>query len=63
LQGERDEYATSLQTDAFGPLAPQMHVVRLSEIGHTPHREQSELVLELIEGFLNQLPAEPSAAP
>lgn len=63
LQGERDEYATSLQTDALRPLAPQMHVVRLSEIGHTPHREQPELVLELIEGFLNQLPAEPSAAP
>ena len=25
-------------------------------------REQPELVLELIEGFLSQLPAEPSAA-
>jgi pimeloyl-ACP methyl ester carboxylesterase len=61
LQGELDEYATSLQTDALRPLAPQMHVVRLSEIGHTPHREQPELVLELIRDFLSHLPAEPFA--
>jgi pimeloyl-ACP methyl ester carboxylesterase len=62
LQGERDEYATSLQTDALGPLVPQMHLMRLSEIGHTPHREQPELVLELIRDFLSHLPAESSAA-
>jgi pimeloyl-ACP methyl ester carboxylesterase len=62
LQGELDEYATSLQTDALRPLARQMDVVRLSEIGHTPHREQPELVLELIRDFLSHLPAEPFAA-
>lgn len=62
LQGEHDEYATSLQTDALRPLAPQMRLARLPDIGHTPHREQPEVVLELIEDFLSQLPAEPSAA-
>jgi pimeloyl-ACP methyl ester carboxylesterase len=62
LQGEHDEYATSLQTDALRPLAPQMHLARLADIGHTPHREQPELVLELIRDFLSQLPAEPPAA-
>jgi pimeloyl-ACP methyl ester carboxylesterase len=61
LQGEHDEYATTLQADALRPLAPQMHLVRLSGIGHTPHREQPDLVLELIQGFLKQLPAEPPA--
>jgi pimeloyl-ACP methyl ester carboxylesterase len=61
LQGEHDEYATSLQADALRPLAPQMHLVRMSGMGHTPHREQPELVLELIQGFLNQLPAESPA--
>ena len=61
LQGEHDEYATSLQADALRPLAPQMHLVHLPGIGHTPHREQPELVLELIQGFLSQLPAEPPA--
>jgi pimeloyl-ACP methyl ester carboxylesterase len=62
LQGEHDEYATSLQTDALRPLAPQMRVVHLPDNGHTPHREHPEMVLELIESFLRQLPAEPSAA-
>jgi pimeloyl-ACP methyl ester carboxylesterase len=62
LQGERDEYATSLQTDALRPLATQMHLVRLVDIGHTPHREQPELVLEWIGDFLSRLPAAPSAA-
>ncbi len=62
LQGEHDEYATSLQTDALRPLAPQMRFVRLPEIGHTPHREQPELVLGLIRDFLSHPTAEPSAA-
>lgn len=61
LQGELDEYATSLQADALRPLAPQMQLAHLSAIGHTPHREQPELVMELTEGFLSRLPAEPSA--
>jgi pimeloyl-ACP methyl ester carboxylesterase len=63
LQGERDEYATSLQTDALWPLAPQMRLVRLPDSGHTPHREQPEVVLEEIESFLRHLPAKPSASP
>lgn len=61
LQGGRDEYATSLQTDALQALAPQMQTIRDPEGGHTPHREQPEAVLQLIEGFLSQLAEEPSA--
>jgi pimeloyl-ACP methyl ester carboxylesterase len=60
LQGERDEYATSLQTDALRPLAPHMRLVRLSDIGHTPHREQPEVVLDEIKAFLDQLPRQSS---
>jgi pimeloyl-ACP methyl ester carboxylesterase len=55
LQGEYDEYATGLQTEALRPLAPQMQVVRLADTGHTPHREQPEIVLDQIAGFLRQL--------
>lgn len=58
LQGEHDEYATSLQTDALQPLAPQMRLLRLPDTGHTPHREQPEVVLHEIEEFLRKLPAE-----
>jgi pimeloyl-ACP methyl ester carboxylesterase len=60
LQGERDEYATSLQTDALRPLAPHMRLIRFSDIGHTPHREQPEVVLDEIKAFLDQLPQRPS---
>jgi pimeloyl-ACP methyl ester carboxylesterase len=60
LQGERDEYATSLQIDALRPLAPSMHLVRLSGIGHTPHREQPEVVLDEIKAFLDQQPRQSS---
>ena len=59
LQGEGDEYATSLQTDALRPLAPQMQLVRLPDTGHTPHRERPEVVLAWMENFLIDLPAEP----
>ncbi len=62
LQGAHDEYATSLQADVLRPLAPAMHVVRLADSGHTPHREQQEIVLAEIEKFLDQLPAEPLAS-
>jgi pimeloyl-ACP methyl ester carboxylesterase len=52
LQGDQDGYATSLQADALRPLAPQMQLVRLTETGHTPHREQPEIVLVQIAAFL-----------
>jgi pimeloyl-ACP methyl ester carboxylesterase len=55
LQGEQDEYATSLQTDALRPLAPHMQFVRLADTGHTPHRERPEIVLDQIAAFLRQL--------
>jgi pimeloyl-ACP methyl ester carboxylesterase len=60
LQGEHDEYATSLQADALRPLAPQMHLVRLPDTGHTPHREHPEVVLDQIQAFLGQLPPQSS---
>jgi pimeloyl-ACP methyl ester carboxylesterase len=63
LQGEHDEYATVLQTDALRPLAPQMQLVRLAATGHTPHREQPEIVLDRIAGFLHQRQQDPSDVP
>jgi pimeloyl-ACP methyl ester carboxylesterase len=57
LQGERDEYATILQAEALRPIAPHLQLLRLPESGHTPHREQPEIVLERIAAFLSSLPA------
>jgi pimeloyl-ACP methyl ester carboxylesterase len=63
VQGEHDEYATVLQTDALRPLAPQMQLVRLRDTGHTPHREHPEIVLDRIASFLRQLRQDPSRVP
>jgi pimeloyl-ACP methyl ester carboxylesterase len=62
LQGAHDEYATHRQADALHQFAPQMQLARLMESGHTPHREQPEIVLDRIESFLRELPAEPRAS-
>jgi pimeloyl-ACP methyl ester carboxylesterase len=53
LQGERDEYATALQAEALRPVAPHLQLLRLPESGHTPHRDQPEIVLERIAAFLS----------
>jgi pimeloyl-ACP methyl ester carboxylesterase len=63
VEGDHDEFATALQTDALRPLAPQMQLVRLTDTGHTPHRERPEVVLDEIAGFLRRLPQGPSGIP
>lgn len=62
LQGAHDEYATDQQAEALRRFAPQMQLVQLPDSGHTPHREQPEIVLEHIENFLRTLPPEPATA-
>ena len=60
LQGAHDEYATNQQAEALRRFAPQTHLVQLPDSGHTPHREQPEIVLEHIESFLRTLSPEPA---
>lgn len=55
LQGEHDEYATALQIEALRPIAPRLQVELLAGIGHTPHREAPELVLDRIAAFLQEV--------
>jgi pimeloyl-ACP methyl ester carboxylesterase len=62
LQGAHDEYATNRQAEALRTFAPHMQLIHLPESGHTPHREQPEIVLEHIERFLRGLPPEPAPA-
>jgi pimeloyl-ACP methyl ester carboxylesterase len=59
IQGESDPYGTMAQIDDIQPNAAiGVPVVRrkLSECGHSPHREQSERTLTSIEEFLAKLP-------
>lgn len=57
IQGERDEYATARQVEVLRPLAPHLEWLRMQDVGHTPHREQPEAVLDRVAAFLNTLPA------
>ena len=56
LQGEDDEYGTRAQVDAIaaqvtGPVAVEL----LPQCGHSPHRDQRDVVLDRMAGFLSRL--------
>ena len=55
LQGERDEYGTWRQVEAIqrqsgGPV----EAVALADCGHSPHRDQPELTLAAMAGFIRR---------
>jgi pimeloyl-ACP methyl ester carboxylesterase len=52
LQGDRDEYATSLQTRVLSECLPEAEVAIIPNCGHTPHRERPDLVLDHVARFL-----------
>lgn len=56
LQGDRDEYGTWRQVEAIerqsgGPVKS----VLVRDCGHSPHREQAEVALEAMVGFVERL--------
>ncbi len=62
LQGEHDEYGTSLQAEVLRPLAPHMEWWQLPGAGHTPHREQPDAVLARVSSFLDAFRTQVDAA-
>jgi len=52
LQGDQDQYGTLEQIRGIARFASQTRVVELSDCGHWPHREKTELVLREIVNFL-----------
>lgn len=54
IQGENDEYGTEEQVDAITRQIGSKTVVSrlLKGCGHTPHREQPELLMALVKRFL-----------
>lgn len=55
LQGEADQYGTRAQVDAIArAVAGPTQTALLPGIGHAPHHEAPEQVLDLIEGFLRR---------
>ena len=52
IQGINDEYGTMAQIDRIAALAPQTRLLKLSDCGHTPHRDQPEHVIRASLDFI-----------
>ena len=52
LQGEQDEYGTVAQVDAIRKQTPNTQVFMLPQCGHSPHRDQEQMTLDAVAGFL-----------
>ena len=52
IQGLDDEYGSRAQLDAITARMPQARTVMLERCGHSPHRDQTEKVLDLSRGFI-----------
>jgi len=55
IQGADDEYGTTAQLDAIQAGAPSAEVLLLANCGHSPHRDQAEVVLERVGRFVADL--------
>ncbi|TFW14894.1 alpha/beta hydrolase [Massilia arenosa] len=52
IQGEGDEYGTLEQVYGIQRLVPHTRLLVLPGVGHTPHRDQPELIIEEASRFL-----------
>lgn len=57
MQGERDEYGTERQVDAIlsGASSTVKKKLMVPGVGHSPHKEAPELVLDECAGFLRSI--------
>lgn len=55
LQGDRDEYSTTRQTEILSSHLPNSRAVIVEDCGHTPHREKPAVVLEHVAEFVREL--------
>ena len=53
LQGERDEFGTTLQLAALQASIPNLEHESYPETGHLPHKEQTDRVLHRVSQFLS----------
>ena len=55
VQGFEDEYGTMHQLDEIAAVARQAQQILLPNCGHSPHRDQSEVTLQAVVEFLEEL--------
>ena len=56
VQGEADAYGTLAQIDGIAAHVPHAQRLMLPDVGHSPHREAREAVIEASVSFLASLP-------
>lgn len=59
IQGEDDEYGTMEQVRRIARAVPDVEVLALSDCRHSPHRDQTQAVLEAITRFLDRVMTRP----
>lgn len=55
LQGENDAYGTLAQIDEIAARVPHAQLLKLPHCGHSPHRDQPEVVAKAVQAFFTQL--------
>lgn len=55
IQGENDEYGTLEQIRGIKRLASQTQLCIIPDCGHSPHRDQPEVVIQALIGFMKGL--------
>ncbi len=55
IQGENDEYGTLAHAEAIQQRMPGAQALILPNCGHSPHRDQRELILDAISKFVGAL--------
>ncbi len=55
IQGEADEYGTTAQLDAIAARIPETQTLMVPGAGHSPHRDEPELVIERVAAFVESL--------
>jgi len=52
MQGVDDEYGTQEQVRGIARRVPQAHLLEIPNCGHSPHKDQPEVVIGAVSGFL-----------
>jgi len=60
IQGEDDEYATMRQIDVIAEQVPDTMLLKLSECGHSPHRDQPVVLLWAVDMFVRRITGRPA---
>lgn len=55
MQGVDDEYGSLEQIRGIRRRVPQAQLLEIPACGHSPHREQADVVIEALRGFLKQV--------